>query len=156
MVEYGLLKYSRRLDPFPFVSSFSEENLYTTYGSGGYYGSSAIHFRSVDRSGFHRCCLQFLANFNLRPFCVEMSFSLLSPLIWVICSLVQALEYPPAGFFFHSGLTIIYRWQTESLTARTRVHYHRELLVINCRSSLTERDFDLPEQGLISYKSRLA
>ena len=53
--------------------------------------TSAIHFGQLDESGFHRCCLQFLANFNSRPFCVEMSFSLLSPLLWVICSLVQAL-----------------------------------------------------------------
>lgn len=100
VVEYGLLRYSRPLGPFPFVSSFSEENFSTTCGLGGYYGPSAIHFRLVDRSGFHRCCLQFLANFHLRPFCVEMSFSLLSPLIWVICSLVQALYYSPAGFLF--------------------------------------------------------
>ncbi len=91
VVEYGLLRYSRRLGPFPFVGSFSEKNLFTTYGSGGYYGPSAIHFGQLDESGFHRCCLQFLANFNSRPFCVEMSFSLLSPLLWVICSLVQAL-----------------------------------------------------------------
>lgn len=59
-----------------------------------------------------------------RPFCIEMSFGLLSPVVWVICSLVEDLQCPQ-GFLSHSGLTAIYQWQTESLTACIRMRYHR-------------------------------
>lgn len=87
-----------------------------------------------------------------RPFCIEMSFSLLSPVVWVICSLVEALQCLQAESS-HSGLTVIYQQQTESLTACIRARHH--IHTVNRGSSLTERDFDLSELVLISYNSEL-
>lgn len=46
-----------------------------------------------------------------------------------------------SAFFFHYGHTMIHT-MTESLTTRIHVHYYREVLVINCNSSLTKRDFE--------------
>jgi hypothetical protein len=88
-----------------------------------------------------------------RPFRIEMSFSLLSPVVWVICSLLEALQCLQTGSY-HSGLTVIYQRQTESLTACIRACHHIHT-VHRGGSSLTERDFDLSQLVLISYDSEL-
>lgn len=49
MVEY-LLRYSKPLGPFSFVSNFSKENLSITCDLGEYYGPSAIHFHLIIES----------------------------------------------------------------------------------------------------------
>jgi len=67
----------------------------------------------------------FLAHFWLEVVLYRMSFSLLPLVVWVICSLVEALQWSH-GFSSHFGLTIIYQWQTESLITCIYVrHYKR-------------------------------